>query len=124
MINVVATQQGYYGHYRNVNDEFLITDASLFSRDWMRPKSKDDVKKLAAGMKALEKKAEVIAKAEPEEDDFGLSEGEDKPVIRDELDTMDKEALIDYGRANCIGLTLTRAMNEDTIRDRIRDYAP
>lgn len=124
MINVVATQQGYYGRFRNPGEQFLITSAKQFSREWMRPKDKSDVAKLKSGLAKLEKELEELKNEVPEEDDFGLSQAETQVEKIDELDNMDKEELIAYGKANCIGLTLTRSMRKSTIRDRIRAYAP
>jgi len=88
MTRVRATQQGFYGHFREIGDEFDIEGKEAFSENWMV--------KVKAG--------KAPASEEPE----------------DELSGLDKEALISFGKANCKGLKLTRAMNEDTLRARIR----
>lgn len=124
MINVVATQQGYYGHFRNTGDNFLIKDASVFSRTWMSPKSKEDVAKLKKSITALETNKAEEAEKEPVDDDFGLADNEKKEEPIDELDNMDKEQLIEFGKANCEGLSLSRNMNDDTLKERIRSYNP
>lgn len=34
-IKVIATKQGYYGHFREVGDEFEVEDKNAFHDSWM-----------------------------------------------------------------------------------------
>lgn len=99
-IKVVATAPGYYGCYRDIGDKFGITDKKQFSHNWM---------------------ADIEGKVKDVADPVPVAE---VPVgeAGDGLDGMDDDALIAYGKANCVGLRLTRAMKDETIRKRIRDY--
>lgn len=99
-IKVVATAPGYYGCYRDAGDPFEITDKKHFSHRWM---------------------ADIEGKIKDVADPVPVVEA---PVgeAGDGLDEMDDEALILYGKANCIGLRLSRAMSDKTIRKRIREY--
>jgi hypothetical protein len=60
---VKATKPGYAGVWRNVGDEFEVTNVKLFSKNWME--------KVAGKPKPVEAKAEVAQTddVQPGEDD-------------------------------------------------------
>lgn len=119
MITVVATAQGYYGEYRYLGDTFECEPA-LFSKVWMAPETKKDVAKLKEYMA---KPKVAVEEEDKKEADIVAAEDLVLGTDGDALSTMDKEALITYAKANCLGLKVARNMNEDTIRERIREHS-
>jgi len=100
---VVAIEVGVYGHWREIGDEFEISGLKAFSEVWM--------KKLAK------------TKADDDEETAEDAVDDPKPVsVQQNIDEMDDEKLIAYAKINCMGLTLSRTMKDETMRERIRDY--